>query len=399
MSDRHAYPPDLADYTIEQWPKDVPLGLSRDQLAEVLSACFLASMMTDEGRPVRFRLLITPLDALPIEGEPNRGVLRLRFDESRELLPDELRRLSPAVPFETSLIGAWLEGSELRIWGIAHSGASWLAPTWGGRDSGVMWTRAAIVHVTGPGRIAVRSSARLVAGVERGALISSAMDVFESKWLPRLFAQDKTLLQTLSQHLMRRALRLIRAAGHGGMILIADVEEAERFKRGIGAVRLKYTFADEEPRGRYRTLVARLVRALERMSPTGAVRWEDYLDGNDPALAEIEQSVFELSRLIASLAATDGAVLLNKRFDLIGFGAEVSAEIPAPKAVWHAIDIEGVRRACDLAESVGTRHRAAYRFVQHHPDGLAAVISSDGAVRFVAWFENGVTYWEQSMSP
>ena len=104
ISDGRAYPPELADFTIEQWPAGSPLGVTRDQLADVLSACFLASLTTDEGRPVRFRLLLTPHDALPTEGEPNRGVLKLCFDKSRALESDELRRLSPAAPFETSLI-------------------------------------------------------------------------------------------------------------------------------------------------------------------------------------------------------------------------------------------------------------------------------------------------------
>jgi sensor domain DACNV-containing protein len=419
MSNRQAYPSELAAYTLEQWPRDVELGLSREQLADILSVCFLASLTTDEGRPVRFRLLLVHPDTLPAEGEPNHGVLRLRFDRSRTFDADELRRLSPAVPFETALIGAHLEGGELRIWGIAHSGASWLAPSWGGRDSGVIWTSAPIIHVTGPGRVAVRSSGRLVAGLERGSLVSSAMDVFESRWLPRLFEEarrdllhehrdgsgaesgviDKSLIQTLAQHMLRRVTRLVRGAGHGGMILVADVAEAERYRSGIGAVRLKYGFRDEEPRGRYNTLVHRLMASLGAASTAGSIGWADFRDSDDPVLSEIEESVFEISRLIASLAATDGAVLLNKRFDLIGFGAEVSAELPAPSRVWRATDIEADHRECDLAESVGTRHRAAYRFVQHHPQGIAAVISADGAVRFVASLGHGVTYWEQSMSP
>jgi hypothetical protein len=422
IADGHAYPPDLADYTLEQWPAGAPLGVTRDQLADVLSACFLASLTTDEGRPVRFRLLLTPHNALPAEGEPNHSVLKLRFENSRALEADELRRLSPAAPFETSLIGAYLEGSELRIWGIAHSGAAWLAPSWGGRGADVIWTRAPILHVTGPGRVAVRSAGQLVASLERGTLISSAMDVFESQWLPRLFAVvredvlrehhgdaadsgsksgviDASLVQVLTQHMVRRVVRLVRGAGHGGMILIAEVEEALRFRDGLGAIRLKYTFADEEPRSRYQTLLRRLMTCLGAASRTGSVGWEDFVAADDPALAEIEQSVFEISRLIASLASIDGAVLLNKRFDLIGFGAEVSAELTAPKQVWRAIDIEGESRQCDLAESVGTRHRAAYRFVQHHRRGLAIVISHDGSVRFVASLKDGVTYWEQSVSP
>jgi hypothetical protein len=116
-------------------------------------------------------------------------------------------------------------------------------------------------------------------------------------------------------------------------------------------------------------------------------------------LAEIEQSIFELSRLVASLAAADGAVLLTKKLEIVGFGAEVSAELPSPPTVWRAFDVEGRERSCDRTENVGTRHRAAYRFVQNHPGGLAIVISQDGAVRFVVCRPEGVTYWEQSVSP
>ncbi len=419
MTSGQAYPPDLADFAIRHWPAEAALGLTRDQLAEALSVCFLASMTTEEGRPARFRLLLAPADSLPEDGVPNRGVLRLRFEESRPLEAEELRRLSPATPFESTLIGAHVEGSELRIWGIAHSGAAWLAPSWGGRRGAINWTTAPIIHVTGPGRLAVRTSGRLIAGLERGALLSLAMDVFESDWLPDLFHEtredlrrehregdgfdtsdiDHSLIQTVSQHMIRRVVRLIRSAGHGGMILVAESEEAERCRDGEGDVRLKYTFAKDEPRSRYQTLLRRLMHALAVASSTGSVGWEDFRDTDDPAVGELEQSIFELSRLIAALAAPDGAVLLDKRFQLIGFGAEVSAELPAPERVWRAIDVAGEQRECDLAESVGTRHRAAYRFVQSHPSGLAVVISHDGAVRFVAHREEGVTYWEQSVSP
>jgi len=50
-------------------------------------------------------------------------------------------------------------------------------------------------------------------------------------------------------------------------------------------------------------------------------------------------------------------------------------------------------------ENVGTRHRAAYRFVNDHPNGLAVVISQDGGVTFVANHGKKVVFWEQSVSP
>jgi DNA integrity scanning protein DisA with diadenylate cyclase activity len=103
--------------------------------------------------------------------------------------------------------------------------------------------------------------------------------------------------------------------------------------------------------------------------------------------------------LIANLTAIDGAVVLDKRFGLLGYGAEVSAELPAPARVWRALDTEGREREPDDIENVGTRHRAAYRFVHDHARGLAIVISHDGGVSFVANHGGEVVFWDQSVSP
>jgi hypothetical protein len=92
-------------------------------------------------------------------------------------------------------------------------------------------------------------------------------------------------------------------------------------------------------------------------------------------------------------------VVLDKRFALLGFGAEVSAELPVPAQVWRAHDAEGRTREPDDIENVGTRHRAAYRFVHDHPGGLAIVISHDGGVSFVANRDQQVVFWEQSVGP
>lgn len=94
-----------------------------------------------------------------------------------------------------------------------------------------------------------------------------------------------------------------------------------------------------------------------------------------------------------------GAVVLDKRFALRGFGVEVSAELITPPRVWRALDVEGIRRAPDEIENVGTRHRAAYRFVNDHPQGLAIVVSHDGGVTFVANRAGEIVFWEQSVGP
>jgi hypothetical protein len=318
------------------------------------------------------------------------------------------------------LIGAHAEEGKLRIWGLAHSGPAWLAPTWGGRSLVPNWTYDPIIHVTGPGHLAVRCAGKLVGALQRGMLVDAMMDVFESEWLSAMFAgereqvraehaarQAKTLSPTLAdhslvgrvgQHMVRRAIQLVRGARHGGLILVVDGPPADVSNERSG-LRVKHCFQQDEPAQRYRTLLFRILENVAAATSKASVGWSDFALDNSQGLEKLEESVFEWSRLVANLAAIDGAVVLDKRFGVVGFGAEVSAELPVPAQVWRALDIEGRQREPDDIENVGTRHRAAYRFVHDHPQGLAIVISHDGGVAFVANRDGQVVFWEQSVGP
>ena len=419
MTRKIAYPPDLARYVVDHWPAEAGRP-DVDLLSEALAVSFQASLTSEETRPTRFRLLLTPPESLPEKGAPNEGVLRLRFDHDRPLSAGELRRLSPSTPFETSLIGAHPVDGRLRIWGIAHSGPAWLAPTWGGRSTVPTWTTDPIFHVTGPGQLAVRRAGKLVGALERGALVDTLLDVFDSEWLPAMFAHerervreehaalqagavsftavDHSLVGRVGQHMLRRAIQLVRGAQHGGMILVVDVASPGA-PAELGGLRLKYRFGRDEPPARYRTLLLELLDRLANRTTKPSVGWSDFASDESPDLEKLERAIFEQSRLLASLTYIDGAAVLDKRFRLVGFGAEVSADLPAPERVWRALDVEARERVSEPVENEGTRHRAAYRFVNDHPGGLAIVVSHDGGVSFVANREGEVVFWEQSVSP
>lgn len=413
------YPPDLARYVEAHWPAEQSLTVPLPLLEEALSAAFQASLTTEEARTTRFRLLLTAPQQLPDTGVPNQGVLRLKFDRTRPLTSDELRRLAPAVPFETALIAAHPEQGKLRIWGLAHSGPAWLAPTWGGRSIVPNWTYDPIIHVTAPGQLAVRCAGQLIGALERGALVDAALDVFDSQWLPTMFMRERTAIQEehaaqrarvgspisvehsligkVAQQMLRRAIQLVRGARHGGLLLIVDTRSGD--SEPLNGLRLKYSLTRDEPASRYRTLLFQIIEAVAAMTEKESVGWVDFASNQSARFEELEQAVFEQSRVLANLTAIDGALVLNKRFSVLGFGAEVSAELPTPSRVWRALDTEGHVRQPEDIENVGTRHRAAYRFVNDHPDGLAVVISQDGGVSFVANREQQVVFWEQSVSP
>jgi len=415
-----AYPPDLARYVETHWPAATRLSVPSAMLEDALSAAFQASLTTEEGRATRFRLLLTGPEQLPDTGVPNEGVLRLKFDRTRPLNADELRRLAPSVPFETALIAAHAEQGKLRIWGVAHSGPAWLAPSWGGRSIVPNWTYDPIIHVTAPGQLAVRCAGRLIGALERGLLLDAALDVFDSNWLPVMFERERQLIQQehaalqmqvasptsvehsligkIAQQMLRRAIQLIRGARHGGLILIVDTGQGAATNT-LNGLRLKYSLAQDEPAHRYRTLLFQILEAVAATTSKASVGWSDFASNQSPRFEQLEQAVFEQSRVLANLTAIDGALVLDKRFSVLGFGAEVSAELPTPERVWRALDAEAQICQPEELENVGTRHRAAYRFVNDHPDGLAVVVSQDGGVSFVAKREQRVVFWQQSVSP
>jgi hypothetical protein len=419
MPRSHAYPPDLARFVEANWPATARFPLPFELFEEALAVAFHASLTTEEARPTRFRLLLTAPETLPEAGVPKQGVLRLLLEEPRPLTVAELRRLAPVAPFESSLIGACEHEGKLRIWGVAHSGPAWLAPTWGGRGVVPNWSYDPIVHVTGPGHVAVRCAGKLVGAIERGLVVDATLDVFESQWLKEMFAREReearalhaasqvgvdvptdaehSLIGKVGQHMLRRAIQLVRGAHHGGLILVLDTEgQGAGRARGL---RLKYPMLQDEPSHRYRTLLLRILQSVAASSSKPSVGWTDFSSSEDARSSELESEVFELSRVLANLTAIDGALVLDKRFGILGFGAEVSAELPSPEKVYRALDAEGLEQQAEDLENVGTRHRAAYRFVNDHPSGLGVVISQDGGVTFVANRGGRVVFWEQSVSP
>jgi hypothetical protein len=328
------------------------------------------------------------------------------------------------VEFYRSLIGVRLDPEQgLQIWGIVHSGPRWLQAVHGGRDTFQALPPALVVRVTAPGRIAVCNGLVTLATLNGGRIICPALDVFDSRWLPESFAATRAELWALhtaaqerpgkpwalldaqfarivAQHMVRRMLSLVRNAHHGGTLIYLPPERAAEFCGQNPYLTLKYTFADEEPRQRVRTLTVRLMNALaeaygQREFDEQTVGWNEYMTSRDPTVTQLDEAIFEMAHLIAGLFAVDGAVVLTKRFELLGFGGEISGALDQVSVVARALDAEGERTEQESMDGVGTRHRSVYRLCQAVHDIIAVVISQDGNVRFVTWKEGRVTYWDQ----
>ena len=150
---------------------------------------------------------------------------------------------------------------------------------------------------------------------------------------------------------------------------------------------------EEERPVTFRLILCNGRGAGEEPKPVG---WAEYEASSDGKLAELDEAIFEVAHLIAALSAVDGAVVITKRFELLGFGAEISGKLPEVSTVARALDVEGKWVVQEDIEGVGTRHLSAYRLCSKLKEAVAVVISQDGGARFVKGKDGAVTYWDQS---
>jgi hypothetical protein len=435
---KHSYPRDLAKVLLRQW-ESVPASMTGDKsvagsgsdslpdsevLEYLISVCYQASLLRDEERPVRFRLLLRAPDRLDARQGPPEGLHRVAFTEHLSLDEEELRRLSIAADFYRSLIGAQLEeGRGLRIWGLVNSGPRWLHEVHGGRKISELLPPALVIRVTGPGRIAVCKGSVTIATLNSGRIALPWLGLMASRWLmtsftptgDRLFELhrevrlregagwaelDPAFIRILTRQVYRRVISIVRNSHHGGTIILVPPERANEVLSENPYIDIKYKFVDEESRHRLEDLYLHLMNALaEDCGRRGLLDrpagWNDYVSNDNNAIERLDKAIFETAHFIADLAAMDGAVVMTKALDLLGFGGEILSGSHKIETVARALDAEGDQVQMESTRGVGTRHRSAYRLCNELHDAIAVVISQDGAVRVVIWKDSMVIYWDQ----
>ena len=189
-----AYPRDLALFVRER-RQAVDVGQtdsgslpSLPVLEHIISVCYQASLLREEERPVRFRLIFLAPDRFPPDHGPPVGLHRLLFRDKLPFTERELRKLSPSVDFYGSLIGLWHDGkSGLSIWGIVHSGPRWAQSLHGGGKGFQPLPDSLVVSVTNPGRITVNNGSTEIATLNSGEIVSPSTAVFDSMWIRSAF--------------------------------------------------------------------------------------------------------------------------------------------------------------------------------------------------------------------
>jgi len=195
---------------------------------------------------------------------------------------------------------------------------------------------------------------------------------------------------------LERMLFYIREKQHGGMVIIIPKSIDKTDTRITDRLNIKYACS-------YDYIWDILVRSLVNHR-----KYYDSFDrlwvGLDPVTAkefrayyqlcredeELDEALGDVAQAVAALTSVDGAVVMTDRFEIVGFGAEVTAISPSLKGI---VVSAGSNHVSAAIESYGTRHRAAFRFCSSFEDSVTFVVSRDGGVKAVKRVGSEVILW------
>lgn len=398
-----------------------PDGPTVEQLREVCDVLYASSLLKEEGRPVRARLLIASPEAFPPSEGPPDGIHAIRFKTPHALTSNEIKRLSPAASFFHSVVAIWPDRDKgFRIWGILNTGPRWLNLVAGGRKPMGDAAPHPIIHVRDPGWLLFYHGYSLLAEWRGREFHGPRMDVFQSKLLSDRFAGHRQRLvealgaeclpgsldfesyaelsHLVSLQFVKRIINLVRTSGHGGSLVIVPDDE-EGMEVAAQWIDCKYSATPDLAGLRFRQLLQSIIRRVGQLCPAGSTvedAWHVFRNSSDQELDRLEEAFFELARLFSDLMQVDGALVLDKQLGLIGFGGEIRVDRNVLQ-VGHAHDLEGTLLTDWNVQGDGTRHRSVYRLCSVEPEVIGFVISQDSQVRMIANVADSVIFWPHTV--
>ncbi|MGI6656957.1 MAG: putative sensor domain DACNV-containing protein [Desulfobulbus sp.] len=433
----HVYPITLVEYILERW--DSSSGSKTDpnrgsapttatlpdkaDLEHLISTCYQVSMMREEDRPVTLRLILADPELFPPDQGPPKGFLRMLFTGPRMFNEYELRRLSPAVHFDRSLIAIEQHPDRgFQIWGLINSGIRWLQEERGGHKKTNTLPDSFVIHVNGPGMLTICRGMKILATIKGGRILDASANVFQSKWIEKAFAEDRAVLledherfragvlypvariqdefiENLQFQLLKRVISVTRMSRHGGTFILFPGDNPPEISGDAPNIQLKYKFLQDEAVSHQQDLIVRTIRlattALGDINdPDKIITWKDYVElRHESAVYNLEEALSEQAEFIASLAGVDGAVVTTSR-GVLGFGGMIVGSLDKLTEVAIASDIEGKIVTLTKIEGYGSRHRSAYHLCDTLHHVLVIVVSQDGNVQLTKWRNGIVTCWD-----
>jgi hypothetical protein len=384
-------------------------------LTALMNTCFFASLKREEGRTVQFELALCSQsqlgDAAYRFSQFTKIFNLIRFDESkpRKLSEHELVRLAPACdPDKTILLATYEnENDGLSLWGVVD--VDW-------RSGTSIRLDALRIRVSSPGEMTITLHGRELCTYKDGhvrepvrglvnegpiygffkeASLNLCREVKTGAKLPAdtepIHERDYRAMAFF--FVLQKVIEEIQRLKHGGCILfVLEGKTVQNFEN----LNIKYPCRDETVwnclRGKG-ILQDRFHNASD--SARGSNSDAEELVSLQNQRYDVKGGLRDALAAIVRFTAVDGAVLMNRKFELLGFGAVVKLSQRAEGyQIYRCLDRQGKQCEPITIEDYGTRHRSAFEFCYSCKDSVAIVVSQDGGIKIVTRVGDNVYFWE-----
>jgi hypothetical protein len=391
-------------------------------IRSLIRIAYLASLRTEEGRFVRGSVTYADPGHPEMDPPPRRradypGFTRL--GRRLPLTPEAFVKLARAIDKWSGAIAVYgINESSLFAWGVIDQLVGQNVRLNREATSGFAQPGVLTISVDGVGDLSVYHEDFFLGGLDAQQLVTRENDALRSPILHRhvlpalvplaaaasaaLDAPDEmsSIVGALVMEWSNTVARLcigLRRLGTGGALLITpkpllkalDITYPFLYQRLSEGVILKVL--DDE----YLSFATR--RELDAVS-SGMISTEIVQDvWNAEADAEDRES--ELSgaaKLVTSLAAVDGLVLLTPTLGVVGFGGKIRSG-PHNVTVYDgpAFSRHGTRATKIDLSRFGTRHTSMIRYCRMDPAAIGVVVSQDGYVRLIMTSGRSLTFWDR----
>jgi hypothetical protein len=310
----------------------------------IVDAAFWASLRREEGFIPKISLAFL---------SPQQTKSALLFERPLSLDPGVLTKVAPAVERPGIHLGLWHGEHGLAVWGATRAVPS----------------LCFVVEVAAPGLIVIKHHSGETKGkfVNVAVLEGDQVKIVDERagalpdcpaLLTALLGSESPSAWVHSVNVLVQLAVSMRAHGRGGLLLVVPASD-----------------------GAWRESI---------VSPIPYAMSPPYSD-----LAELARTASDDARrltrtvdAVAGLSAVDGAVVLTKQYEVLGFGAKITRRRghALVEQVMVTEPIEGGEATLVHPEKLGgTRHLSAAQFVQDQQDCAALVASQDGRFTVFEW--------------
>jgi hypothetical protein len=418
--------PDLVDRLAHEVASRIrELGFdepNRRVVGTLLELAYLGTLRSEEGRFVKGSLTF----ANPKRPDIDPPLLRradypafTKFESPEILTVQTLVKLARAIDRWSGSIAVYAtRRNEIVAWGVVdqlvQQNVRWHRES----DEGFENPGLLTVTMDGIGDISAYHGDLFLGGLKAQALITRENDALESKMVSEYsfdalapFAKaiarvldgdedEAEILSDLVRMWVTSIARLcigLRQRGTGGAFLLTP----EPIKRMLQV---------GHPLAYPRLRDAAILRVLDEKYSSDVGRAQHAFTANaDPVPADLvreaslaetdaedrEEEMTGAVKLVASLAAVDGLVLMTPALSVAGFGVKIGSTPNVPTVYDGAgFSHRGTRARKIDPSQFGTRHGSMLRYCAQDRKALGVVVSQDGYVRLITTVRNSLVFWD-----